>query len=148
MIQNILISIAISALSIIVGYTLYLFSKFTFFKGKTVAFNKPISVIICAKNELQNLRSHLLKILEQNYPEFEVIVVNDQSNDGSAIFLKELDKEYKHLVLVTIEKHINNHMGKKFALTLGIKTAKYEHLLLTDADCSPNSKKLGATNVQ
>ena len=54
--------------------------------------------------------------------------------------LKELEKKYKHLVVVTIEKHINKHIGKKFALTLGIKTAKYEHLLLTDADCFPNSK--------
>ena len=140
MIQNVLISIAISTLSIIIGYTLFFFSKLPFFKSTTTAFNKPISIIICAKNELENLRSHLPKILEQNYPEFEVIVVNDQSNDRSDILLKELEKKYKHLVVVTIEKHINKHIGKKFALTLGIKTAKYEHLLLTDADCFPNSK--------
>ena len=140
MAQYVLISIAISALSIIVGYTLYFFSKLTFFKSTQTSFNKPISIIICAKNELENLRSHLPKILEQNYPEFEVIVVNDQSNDGSDIFLKELAKEYKSLVVVTIEQHINKHIGKKFALTLGIKTAKYEHLLLTDADCFSNSK--------
>jgi len=140
MIQNVLTAIAISTLSIIVGYTLYFFSKLTFFKSKTIVFNKPISIIICAKNELENLRSHLPKILEQNYPEFEVIVVNDQSNDRSDALLEELEKKHKHLVVVTIEQHINKHIGKKFALTLGIKTAKYEHLLLTDADCSPNSK--------
>jgi len=140
MAQYVLISIAISTLSIIVCYTLYFFSKLTFFKSTTTAFNKPISIIICAKNELENLRSHLPKILEQNYSEFEVIVVNDQSNDGSDILLKEFEKEYKYLVVVTIEKHINKHIGKKFALTLGIKTAKNEHLLLTDADCLPNSK--------
>ena len=140
MAQYVLTSIAISTLSIIAGYTLYLFSKLTFFKSTQTSFNKPISIIICAKNELENLRSHLPKILEQNYPEFEVIVVNDQSNDGSDIFLKELAKEYKRLVVVAIEQHINKHIGKKFALTLGIKTAKHEHLLLTDADCFPNSK--------
>jgi glycosyltransferase involved in cell wall biosynthesis len=140
MVQHVLTAIALSALSIIVAYTIYFFSKLTFFKRKTIVFNKPISIIICAKNELENLRSHLPKILEQNYPEFEVILVNDQSNDGSDIFLKDLAEEYKSLVVVTIEQHINKHIGKKFALTLGIKTAKYEHLLLTDADCFPNSK--------
>ena len=140
MVQHVLTAIALSALSIIVVFTIYFFSKLTFFKSKTIVFNKPISIIICAKNELENLRSHLPKILEQNYPEFEVILVNDQSNDGSDIFLKGLAKEYKSLVVVTIEQHINKHIGKKFALTLGIKTAKYEYLLLTDADCFPNSK--------
>jgi glycosyltransferase involved in cell wall biosynthesis len=139
MVQHVLTAIAISALSIIAVYTIF-FSKLTFFKSITTAFNKPISIIICAKNELENLRSHLPKILEQNYPEFEVIVVNDQSNDRSDALLEELEKQHKHLVVVTIEKHINKHLGKKFALTLGIKTAKYEHLLLTDADCFPNSK--------
>ena len=89
MIQNVLMSIAIFAFSIIVVYTLYFFSKLTFFKSTTTAFNKPISIIICAKNELENLRSHLPKILEQSYSEFEVIVVNDQSNDGSDIFKKK-----------------------------------------------------------
>ncbi|HIG33059.1 MAG TPA: glycosyltransferase [Flavobacteriales bacterium] len=140
MIQNVLISIAISALSIVIGYTLFFFNKLTFFKSTTTAFNKPISIIICAKNELENLRENLPIIFNQNFQKFEVIVVNDQSNDRSDILLKELEKKYKHLVVVTIEQHINKHIGKKFALTLGIKTAKYEHLLLTDADCFPNSK--------
>ena len=54
--------------------------------------------------------------------------------------VKEFEKQYPNLVVVTIEKHINQRPGKKFALTLGIKTAKHEHLLLTDADCLPNSK--------
>ena len=140
MIQNVLISIAISALAIVIGYTLYFFSKLNFFKSTTTTFNKPISIIICAKNEFENLEKNLPIIFNQNFQKFEVIVVNDQSNDGSDVLLKELEKKYKHLVVVTIEKHINEHLGKKFALTLGIKTAKYEHLLLTDADCSPNSK--------
>ena len=56
------------------------------------------------------------------------------------LLLKEFEKQYPNLVLVTIEKHINQRPGKKLALTLGIKTAKHEYLLLTDADCLPNSK--------
>ena len=93
MIQNVLISIAISALSIVIGYTLFFFSKLTFFKSTTTAFNKPISIIICAKNELENLRENLPIIFNQNFQKFEVIVVNDQSNDRSDILLKELEKE-------------------------------------------------------
>ncbi len=139
MIQFFLIFTASLSLFILVIYTLF-FSKLTFLRSKTTAFNKPISIIICAKNEIVNLRSNLPNILDQNYPRFEVIVVNDQSNDGSDIFLKELKKEYKDLVIVSIGKHVNKHIGKKFALTLGIKTAKYDYLLLTDADCLPNSK--------
>ena len=67
MIQNVLMSIAISAFSIIVGYTLYFFSKLTFFKSTTTAFNKPISIIICAKNELENLEKNLPIIFNQNF---------------------------------------------------------------------------------
>jgi len=137
---NILLVSSVVSLSLLLFYYTYFFYRLSVHKTIKGTFNSSISIIICAKNELKNLRSHLPEILEQNYPEFEVIVVNDQSNDGSGNFLKELEKEYKHLVVVTIEKHINKHIGKKFALTLGIKTAKHEHLLLTDADCFPNSK--------
>lgn len=140
MAQYILISIAVSALSIIVCYILYFFSKLTFFKSTTSTFNNPVSIIICAKNEEENLKNNLPKILNQKYFDFEVIVVNDQSIDGTSFLLEKLEKSYSNLVVVTITKHINKHIGKKFALTLGIKTAKNEHLLLTDADCLPNSK--------
>jgi len=139
MVQNLLISFAITNLSILVGYSIYFFSKLTSFKSKAVSFNKPISIVICAKNEADNLKMFLPKILEQDYPEFEVVVVNDQSKDGTAATLKNLEKSYSNLVTVTIDEHINHWPGKKFALTLGIKTAKNEHLLLTDADCLPNS---------
>jgi len=137
---NILLVLSAVSLSLLLFYYTCFFSRLSVHKTIKGTFNSPISIIICAKNELKNIRSHLQEILEQNYPKFEVIVVNDQSNDGSGNFLKELEKEYKDLVVVTIEQHINKHIGKKLALTLGIKTAKYEHLLLTDADCLPNSK--------
>jgi glycosyltransferase involved in cell wall biosynthesis len=139
MIQNSLIAVAIFSLIIVVGYSIYFFSKLTFYKSKESLFNKPISIIICAKNEAENLRNFLPKVLGQDFPEFEVIVVNDQSSDGTAVLLRELEKQYPNLVVVTIDEHIKHWPGKKFALTLGIKTAKYEHLLLTDADCLPSS---------
>ncbi|MDB4918104.1 MAG: transrane glycosyltransferase [Mucilaginibacter sp.] len=99
----------------------------------------PISVIISARNEANNLRENLPAILEQNYPDFEVVVINDCSYDSSDEVLEELSKIYPRLKVVTITEHDRFKTGKKFALTLGIKAAKNEHLLFTDADCMPAS---------
>ena len=138
--NNILIITTTLSLSIILFYYTYFFLKLNIYKSNISNFNEPISIIICAKNEFQNLNDKLPAILNQDYLDYEVILVNDQSIDDTAILLKEYEKRYHNLVVVTIEKHINKHTGKKLALTLGIKTAKHEHLLLTDADCLPNSK--------
>ncbi|RFC54518.1 glycosyltransferase [Brumimicrobium aurantiacum] len=99
----------------------------------------PVSVIICARNEEDNLFELLPNILEQNYPAFEVIVVNHQSIDNTFGILKAFEKQYSHLKIINIEK--NNHLskGKKLPLSIGIKGAKYEHLIMTDADCKPSS---------
>jgi biofilm PGA synthesis N-glycosyltransferase PgaC len=101
--------------------------------------NIPISVIISARNEAYNLTANLPLILEQNYPDFEVVVVNDCSYDRSEDILKEFAAQYPRLKIVTITEHDRFKTGKKFALTLGIKAAKNEHLLFTDADCAPAS---------
>ncbi|HJP62152.1 MAG TPA: glycosyltransferase [Mucilaginibacter sp.] len=99
----------------------------------------PISVIISARNEEQNLAANLPSILEQEYPDFEVIVVNDCSLDESEQVLKELCAKYPRLKVVVVTEHDRFKTGKKFALTMGIKAAKNEHLLFTDADCKPAS---------
>ncbi|MGF7082904.1 glycosyltransferase [Mucilaginibacter sp. UYCu711] len=99
----------------------------------------PISVIISARNESKNLSEYLPAILQQDYPDFEVVVVNDCSYDNSDEVLEALKDTYPHLKIVTITEHARFKTGKKFALTLGIKAAKNEHLLFTDADCMPSS---------
>ena len=119
----------------------FFFWRLSIYKKEYFEFNQPVSVIICAKNEEYNLSNNLESILQQEYSNFEVIVVNDQSIDNTYIFLEKLEKKYPNLVIVNIDTHINHYPGKKFPLTLGIKTAKYNYLLLTDADCIPNSKK-------
>lgn len=101
--------------------------------------NIPVSVIISARNESKNLQQYLPQILEQDYPDFEVVVVNDCSYDGSDEVLEEFEKKYPRLKVVTITEHDRFKTGKKFALTLGIKAAKNEHMLFTDADCQPAS---------
>lgn len=98
-------------------------------------------MIICAKNEDRNLSEFLPFILNQNYPKYEVIVVNDCSWDNTPDVLREFEKKYSHLKVITIKEDEKHPHGKKFALMVGIKGASYEHLLLTDGDCKPLSNQ-------
>jgi cellulose synthase/poly-beta-1,6-N-acetylglucosamine synthase-like glycosyltransferase len=112
-------------------------------KTKTIspANESPVSVIICARNEEKNLLEHVPLIMEQNYPSFELIIVNDSSWDDTETVLKALQLQYNRIHVVHLDEEKQNLQGKKFALTLGIKAAKHEHLLLIDADCVPSSKE-------
>lgn len=101
---------------------------------------KPLSVIICARNEVENLKEYLPVIMQQNHPDFEVIVVNDRSWDGTRQLLEEFAKQYRRLKIVTISEGEKFIAGKKFAVTMGIKAASNEWLVFTDADCMPASE--------
>ncbi len=100
---------------------------------------QSVSIIICARNEADNLIRNLPFILEQNYPfPFEIIVVDDASIDNTPLILNQFAAAYSNLKVINItEKKIK---GKKGALAAGIEAAQYEWLLLTDADCYPLSK--------
>ena len=101
----------------------------------------PVSVIICARNEGENLQKFLPKILEQDYPDFEVIVVNDCSEDDTLMILAEMELTHKNLRHTSIEIDRKFSHGKKLAVTVGLKSAKNEHVVLTDADCYPTSNQ-------
>lgn len=101
----------------------------------------PVSVIICAKDEIDNLRDFLPEILIQEYPEYEVIVVNDGNDEDTNLFLSDLKKVYPHLKSTFVPNGAKNLSTKKLAIALGIKAARHEWLLFTDADCKPDSKK-------
>jgi len=100
---------------------------------------QPVSVIIAARNEEKNLLENVPRIMEQDHPNFEVIVVNDSSWDDTAEVLKALSLSYANLKVIHIDEDKQQMQGKKFAITLGIKAAKHDIILLTDADCSPLS---------
>ena len=100
----------------------------------------PVSVIICAKDEAENLRQFLPFILQQDYPDFEVIVINDGSTDETGNLLNDLSVEYPNLRTTFVPVGARNLSTKKLGLTLGIKAAKNELLLFTDADCMPEDK--------
>ena len=140
LIHTILLIVAIISMSVLLVYYFFFFWRLSMYKKDDASFSHPISIIICAKNEEENLKNNLPKILNQKYFNFEVVIVNDQSIDGTSFLLEGFEKSYSNLVIVTIDNNVNHRIGKKFALTLGIKTAKYEYVLLTDADCIPNSE--------
>jgi glycosyltransferase involved in cell wall biosynthesis len=118
-----------------------LFSRLAFYRAKPKSTEtRPVSVIICARNEYQNLLHNLPLLLEQDYPDYEVIVVNDASDDDSMDLLQSFSRKYPHLRIFDLERNLNFFSGKKFPLALGIKSAKNEILLLTDADCKPAGK--------
>jgi len=104
-----------------------------------IGYLPPVSVVISARNESANLRVHLPLILEQDYPDFEVVVINDASWDDTEELLNDFCKSYSRLRVVTVREEQKRTAGKKMALTLGFKKASKDVFLLTDADCRPCS---------
>jgi biofilm PGA synthesis N-glycosyltransferase PgaC len=143
LITKLILSVFIISFFAQIYYYLIIFSAAA---RKTITLNNntkkypPVSVIICARDEAENLEKFLPLVLEQDYPDFEVVVVNDCSEDDTEIILSAFEKKYAHLKVSTIKKDPVFSHGKKLALTVGIKAAKNELLLLTDADCYPNSR--------
>lgn len=101
----------------------------------------PLSVVICARNESENLRRFLPSVLEQDYPEFEVIVINDGSTDESEAVLSAFEEKYQHLYHSFTPENARYISRKKLALTLGIKASKYDWLVFTEANCMPESNQ-------
>lgn len=105
-----------------------------------------LSVIVCAHDEERNLKELIPLLLSQDYPAFEIVIVDDRSNDGTYDFLLDETRKNSKLRMVRVQstpEHIN---GKKYALTLGIKAAQNEWVVLTDADCRPTAQWLSAIN--
>jgi len=100
----------------------------------------PISVIICAKNEAENLKKNLPFILNQAYSNFEIVLVNDSSFDDTLEVMKDFSSIHNNIKLVDVKVSEAFWGNKKYALTLGIKASKNDFLVFTDADCVPNSE--------
>lgn len=119
----------------------FIFGRLATFKPKSpTQKNIGVSVLLCAKNEAENLKVNLPNIIDQDYPEFEIVLINDNSSDETLSVMKSFASKSDRIKLVDV-KPIEKFWGnKKYALTLGIKAATYDYLLFTDADCQPESK--------
>lgn len=136
-----------AAAGIQVLFYLLFFSRVAFYKRKFEEEHPPeeeLSVIICAKNEERSLPRNLPTVLQQRYhhqqqPSYEVIVVNDNSEDDSKYYLASIENGYPHYRHIEIKQTAQFIPGKKYPLSIGIKGAQYETVVLTDADCKPAS---------
>ncbi|MHA7843589.1 MAG: glycosyltransferase [Winogradskyella sp.] len=123
----------------LIYYSAFLFS-FSIQRAETqLKKHIPLSVIICAKNEAKNLKKHLPSILDQDYSNFEVVLVNDSSSDETLKIMKRFEAERDNIKIVDVKSNEAFWGNKKYALTLGIKASSNDFLVFTDADCKPNS---------
>jgi len=120
----------------------FFFARLAFYRPVPRSTNmehKPVSIVICARNEAENLRKNLPHFLNQNYRSFEIIVVNDNSSDKTEQVLLEFQQKSPKLRVINL--YNPTFPGKKTALSTGIKASKYDFILLSDADCRPRSRQ-------
>ncbi len=144
LIVPVLLGTAAFTLAVQMVYYLWFFGAVAFVRDQREEEDKeetlpPVSVIICARNEEKNLEAFLPSVLEQDYPDYEVVVVNDASDDGTEALLERLAARYPRLRHTTIRKDEHFTHAKKLAVLVGVKAARHEVLLFTDADCRPAS---------
>ncbi|MDR0414298.1 MAG: glycosyltransferase [Prevotellaceae bacterium] len=108
----------------------------------------PVSVVICATNEQQNLEKNLPLFLKQDYPQFEVVVVNNCSTDESEMLLYSFKQRHSNLQVTTIEQGQKFIHDRKLAITVGLKAARYETIVFTEPDCAPDSDRWLASMQQ
>lgn len=134
-------------------YILFVYSRTAFYRQPTLgnpgesmpgASTEPadestpgITVVVCARNELNNLTELLPLLNAQDYPDFEVLVMNDRSTDGTTTYLENDIADLSRVRFIRIDKEHEHVTPKKYALTIALKKAKFSTVLLTDADCRP-----------
>lgn len=118
-----------------------LFSKFSFLNNPKVQQKPqfPVSLIVCAKNEEENLQNNIPLWLNQDYPNFELILINDASIDRTLEIMESFAEKDPRIQIVNVRNNEAFWASKKYALTLGLKRAKNKRLVFTDADCRPAS---------
>ena len=142
MIFNLLLVALAITVAIQIVYYLFIFGSFSFEKKTENNSTKiPVSIIVCAKNEAENIKEYFPSLINQNYPEFEIVLIDDASSDNTLDVFEEYEKQHANVRVVKVANNETFWGNKKYALTLGIKVSKYEHLLFIDADCRPQSKE-------
>lgn len=148
---NLFWKIFVAVASVQVFYYLFFYSRLAFHHNRKHPSDEiaepPLSVIICAKDEERNLNRNLPVILQQHYqdqhhePRYEVVVVNDNSEDDTQYTLQHLQPGYPHFRFIVLHQSAKGIPGKKYPLTMGIKSAVNDIVVLTDADCRPASTR-------
>lgn len=98
-----------------------------------------VSIVVAARNEEAAIGKLLDQLVRQDYPAYEVIIVDDRSIDKTAAIVESFRRSHSNLSLVTIKDNCSDLPPKKNALTEGIKASKGDIQCFTDADCVPPS---------
>lgn len=118
-----------------------IFSKVAFYKKnrrpKLDEELEPVSVVLCARDAYEYLTELIPVLINQDYPDFEIVVVNDCSDDETEEYLKDLERREPRVKPVQLKQHLNFFNGKKFPLSMGIKSAKNDLIVFTDCNCMP-----------
>ena len=139
--------LAVFALALVIQLCIHWirFSKLAFTKRRSVLkldeALEPVSVVVCARDAYERLTELIPALLSQDYPQFEVVVVNDCSDDETEEYLKDLERREPRVKPVQLRQHLNFFNGKKFPLSMGIKSASHDLMVLTDADCQPTDSQ-------
>lgn len=139
---NIIFYVFVAVVVVQLLYYLIIFGKFAFAQAQEITPKRvPVSVIVCAKNEAEKVQKLVPLLATQDYPDFEIVLIDDASSDDTLDIFEEFEKQYSNIRLVKVANNEAFWGNKKYALTLGIKAAKKEYLLFTDADCYPTSNE-------
>lgn len=137
-VHEILFFCLLGAIAVLLFFHGVIFSRLAFKKPVVQPDRKlPVSVVICARNEARQLEALIPILMAQDHAEFEVVVVNDRSEDDTAEILQWMKPQHERLRIVNIQADEKFSYGKKIALGVGIRAAKHPQVLLTDADCRP-----------
>ena len=139
MISSVLLILLGLCVAVQAFYCLYYFLPLWFYKDPESKTQHPVSVLVCGYNEYDNWQALIPLLLQQVYSKFELIFIDDRSTDESRFYLAQVAQEFPMVKIVTVKNTPAGFSPKKYALTLGIKVAQYEHLLFTDTDCRPVS---------
>lgn len=137
---NIIFYIFVAVAAVQLLYYLIIFGKFAFAQPQEITPKRvSVSVMVCAKNEAEKVQKLVPLLAAQDYPDFEIVLIDDASSDDTLDIFEEFEKQYRNVRLVKVANNEAFWGNKKYALTLGIKAASKEYLLFTDADCYPAS---------
>lgn len=143
--SDILLFILLIFVAVQLFFLIVVFGRLLFYQSKREkegsAEERGVTVIVCAWNELENLRELLPLLDAQDYPVYEVIVVDDRSDDGTKEFLRSYCEHSRHVRTVRVNEEYEHITPKKYAVTIGQKHAKYPLSLMTDADCRPDGSQ-------
>lgn len=138
MIATYVLYVLVFALAVEAFFHGVIFSRLAFGKPQVEPDRSlPVSIVVCARNESNSLQQLIPLLMDQDHEEFEVVVVNDRSDDDTWEILQWMKPNFPRMRPVNIQADEKFSYGKKIALGVGIRSAKHRHVILTDADCMP-----------